>query len=333
MAFTSQPSRAMPALDAFLDKIVVERLPVLFDDAHCPPRDAGAILATPHPTRCNASRSPSSCLQRSRCSPGGRRDAYPEFLPWCGGCDVLDETRGKVGAPHINYHGVKAHFTTDNVNTPPESIVVTLNDGPFRHLHGEWTFRRWPRTRARSSWRSRTSSRPISSPNAGRARVQPHRAHVHRRVRQARGRGVRQRRDGGVTVRVTVATRRRAEAIVPVVVHDGATVADAVAASGLVARCALDPGAIAFAIHGQRGNRGAAMRDGDRIEITVRWWPIRRRCATHGRRIIRCRNRASAAPQSSCSGCYAGRGSVTSGTCTDFAGRAKSATMPECPRR
>ncbi len=67
---------------------------------------------------------------------------YPEFLPWCAGCDVLDvHEGGKTARLHINYHGVKAHFTTDNVNTPPESIVVTLNDGPFRHLHGEWTFK------------------------------------------------------------------------------------------------------------------------------------------------------------------------------------------------
>ena len=35
----------------------------------------------------------------------------------------------------------RAHFTTDNLNTPPQSIVVTLKDGPFRHLHGEWRFR------------------------------------------------------------------------------------------------------------------------------------------------------------------------------------------------
>ncbi|MFO1396973.1 MAG: RnfH family protein [Burkholderiales bacterium] len=72
-----------------------------------------------------------------------------------------------------------------------------------------------------------------------------------------------------VTVRVTVAyAAPGVEAIVPVAVHDGATVADAVAASGLVARCALDPGAIAFAIHGQRAEAAVPLRDGDRVEIT-----------------------------------------------------------------
>ena len=33
-------------------------------------------------------------------------------------------------------------FTTDNTNTPGELNVVTLKDGPFRELHGEWAFPR-----------------------------------------------------------------------------------------------------------------------------------------------------------------------------------------------
>jgi ribosome-associated toxin RatA of RatAB toxin-antitoxin module len=71
-----------------------------------------------------------------------RVDLYPQFLPWCGGTQVLHtEDRGKTARIDIDYHGVRAHFTTDNVNDPPRSIVVTLKDGPFRHLHGEWQFR------------------------------------------------------------------------------------------------------------------------------------------------------------------------------------------------
>jgi ribosome-associated toxin RatA of RatAB toxin-antitoxin module len=71
-----------------------------------------------------------------------RVDLYPEFLPWCAGAAIL-ATRdgGKTARLDIDYHGIRAHFTTDNANTPPERIVVTLNDGPFRHLHGEWRFR------------------------------------------------------------------------------------------------------------------------------------------------------------------------------------------------
>ena len=47
----------------------------------------------------------------------------------------------KTARIDIDYHGVRAHFSTDNVNRPPESIVNTLKDGPFRHLHGELRFR------------------------------------------------------------------------------------------------------------------------------------------------------------------------------------------------
>ena len=68
-------------------------------------------------------------------------ELYPEFLPWCGGAHVIDgRANGKTARIDIDYHGIKAHFTTDNVNCAPESIVVTLRDGPFRHLHGEWRF-------------------------------------------------------------------------------------------------------------------------------------------------------------------------------------------------
>lgn len=71
-----------------------------------------------------------------------RVELYPQFLPWCGGTQVLAQAHNrKTARIDIDYHGVRAHFTTDNVNHPPDSIIVTLNDGPFRHLHGEWRFR------------------------------------------------------------------------------------------------------------------------------------------------------------------------------------------------
>ena len=71
-----------------------------------------------------------------------RVELYPQFLPWCDDARTL-ETRndGKTARIGIDFHGVRAHFTTDNRNLPGKSIVVTLKDGPFRHLHGEWRFR------------------------------------------------------------------------------------------------------------------------------------------------------------------------------------------------
>jgi len=70
-----------------------------------------------------------------------RVELYPQFLPWCGGTHALEQRPdGKTARIDIHYRGVRAHFTTDNVNRAGESIVITLRDGPFRHLHGEWRF-------------------------------------------------------------------------------------------------------------------------------------------------------------------------------------------------
>ena len=69
-------------------------------------------------------------------------ERYPEFLPCCSGAWVLARRDGgKTARIDIDYHGVKAHFTTDNANEPDERIVITLNDGPFKQLQGEWRFR------------------------------------------------------------------------------------------------------------------------------------------------------------------------------------------------
>ena len=70
-----------------------------------------------------------------------RVELYPQFLPWCAAAQV-QETRpdGKTARIDIHYRGVRAHFTTDNANRAGESIVITLRDGPFRQLNGEWRF-------------------------------------------------------------------------------------------------------------------------------------------------------------------------------------------------
>lgn len=58
------------------------------------------------------------------------------------------------------------------------------------------------------------------------------------------------------------------EAIVPLTLPAGASVAQAVAASGLCERYGLAAGAVAFAIHGRRADGDARLSDGDRVEIT-----------------------------------------------------------------
>ena len=66
---------------------------------------------------------------------------YPQFLPWCGGVDLLERTDTKTSATlHINYHGIKQQFTTINNKSYPHSMDIRLKDGPFKHLDGSWQF-------------------------------------------------------------------------------------------------------------------------------------------------------------------------------------------------
>ncbi len=70
-----------------------------------------------------------------------RVEDYPLFLPWCGGTTILERTpTASLVRVDINYHGVRAHFTTANRNERPELIVIELRDGPFRQLDGTWHF-------------------------------------------------------------------------------------------------------------------------------------------------------------------------------------------------
>lgn len=74
---------------------------------------------------------------------------YPAFLPWCAASHV--QPQAGAGTPQddsetidaridIAYMGVRSSFTTRNVHHDSTSIDLTLVDGPFRDLHGRWTF-------------------------------------------------------------------------------------------------------------------------------------------------------------------------------------------------
>ena len=66
---------------------------------------------------------------------------YPKFLPWCGGVDLHERTESSTSATlHINYHGLKQNFSTQNSKTFPHSMDIELKDGPFKHLDGDWQF-------------------------------------------------------------------------------------------------------------------------------------------------------------------------------------------------
>ncbi len=70
-----------------------------------------------------------------------RCEDYSQFLPWCGGAEVLRRTDAVTAATlHINYHGIKAHFSTENEKRYPHEMLIRLTEGPFSRLDGGWRF-------------------------------------------------------------------------------------------------------------------------------------------------------------------------------------------------
>ncbi len=69
-------------------------------------------------------------------------EEYPGFLPWCDGTELIhrDEAR-TVARLHINYHGIKADFSTENDKEAPHFMRIKLRHGPFEHLDGSWHFK------------------------------------------------------------------------------------------------------------------------------------------------------------------------------------------------
>lgn len=66
---------------------------------------------------------------------------YPHFLPWCGGTTLHHRDQAITRATiHINYHGIRQSFTTENVKHAPREMLIRLVEGPFRSLDGSWRF-------------------------------------------------------------------------------------------------------------------------------------------------------------------------------------------------
>ena len=71
-----------------------------------------------------------------------RVEEYPQFLPWCGGTELIHRDEAKtVATLHINYHGIKADFSTENDKEAPLFMKINLRHGPFEHLDGCWHFK------------------------------------------------------------------------------------------------------------------------------------------------------------------------------------------------
>ncbi len=69
-------------------------------------------------------------------------EAYPEFLPWCGGVQILSQTEYDLKASIlIAKMGIRQAFSTHNHLEPGKRIEMHLLDGPFSSLQGEWCFK------------------------------------------------------------------------------------------------------------------------------------------------------------------------------------------------
>ena len=70
-------------------------------------------------------------------------ESYPEFLPWCGDTSVSSRNGDEVRASiEIAHRGINKTFTTCNRLQKNKMIEVSLIDGPFKHLHGYWQFKK-----------------------------------------------------------------------------------------------------------------------------------------------------------------------------------------------
>lgn len=68
-------------------------------------------------------------------------ESYPKRFDWCAAAQVRDCERDELTARlQLRLAGMTQTFTTRNALVPGERIAMSLVDGPFRSLSGEWTF-------------------------------------------------------------------------------------------------------------------------------------------------------------------------------------------------
>ena len=67
--------------------------------------------------------------------------SYPQFLPWCNQSSVHEENaQGMTAKVGISIAGLSQSFTTRNVHEKDQRVSLTLVDGPFSSLEGDWNF-------------------------------------------------------------------------------------------------------------------------------------------------------------------------------------------------
>ena len=67
--------------------------------------------------------------------------AYPDFLSWCQRSEVHEQSsEHQLASLVVKVSGVTQTFTTRNRFEPGEKLTMSLVDGPFSRLAGEWRF-------------------------------------------------------------------------------------------------------------------------------------------------------------------------------------------------
>lgn len=66
---------------------------------------------------------------------------YPQFLPWCDQSEVLEhDDSTMVAKVGMSIGGLHQSFTTRNLHVADRQVLMSLVDGPFSHLNGQWDF-------------------------------------------------------------------------------------------------------------------------------------------------------------------------------------------------
>ncbi|MBQ62698.1 MAG: ubiquinone-binding protein [Gammaproteobacteria bacterium] len=67
--------------------------------------------------------------------------AYPSFLPWCVGSEIISATDTEfVARLDLARAGMRQSFSTRNELDVPHHMHISLVEGPFSMLEGDWHF-------------------------------------------------------------------------------------------------------------------------------------------------------------------------------------------------
>ncbi len=67
--------------------------------------------------------------------------SYPDYMDGCRSVGIISRSEQEVVARlDLAKAGIRQSFTTRNRLIRPRSIIMSLEDGPFKHFQGEWRF-------------------------------------------------------------------------------------------------------------------------------------------------------------------------------------------------